>query len=433
MFQNPNGSKIFFENLDVYPKNKIMFDSESERDLTLNKIKQYCNIEWTNSPSKTMLSFGLAYFNEQDTKSTNLRVFGRYFKKKNLTGAVVSWPSTKMNGFRLQSNSGKKESAGLNPIDIFGKENDRFDSIDSMMHFLSIKMGDMPELYSALEQIYYGRLPAVVVGGGELFTPIRDYVGEIAHPLALCGNIVSGNIQDAQQKYLNGHSWKTCSIRWPMEKNSELVDSELYYENLRLGISSKGGAGADPSVKNIYNNFEKNPHLKLSCALAWDVISTLHAFSAKEAPIVLAEQFSLHDKEFLSDMRALMAGNCNIRDLRGSKHINKILKMYDADTNNKNYSVELHLLSNLAKDVSAYLNNTDKFCDDMTTSIRSLPMIQIYTKAKRVGNDVHFTGFQGLTPETFDGKIKLNAGKHYTSTSQKGKIAFSWEHKKQRK
>jgi hypothetical protein len=432
LFQNPNGHKLVFKRLDMYPQNSLAFSSLKEKDGILSKILQENNnITWTNNSSANMLCFGLAYFDDYDT--SNGVTFGRHFEKKNETGFVINWPGTKLNGYRLNIGSGRKETAGYNPADVFG-ENTHFASLDEMMGHLETALVDKQALLAALKDIYMGRLPAIVKGGGKDLAALRDYAGEIAHPIALGSGLVSGNIDNARCRYLLNTPWNNCSIRWPTGKNSELYDSELSISDQHyLGISSKGGKGADPSVKNIWNNFTKHPQLKTQHCLAWEVVDVIYSNTAKDSPVTLSKIFNLHDSAFLDELSHVIKteSNYDLIDPIKSAYTREIMSRHDAETNNKNYNISLHLLSNIAKDVAIFLNNSEEFCHGVTESLRDLPMIQIYTKAVKNGDDMHFVGFEGLTPETFDGKIQLNAGKHYSSTALKGKYAFTWNRKKQ--
>jgi hypothetical protein len=54
-------------------------------------------------------------------------------------------------------------------------------------------------------------------------------------------------------------------------------------------------------------------------------------------------------------------------------------------------------------------------------------MMQLYTQAKAVGDDVQITGFNPVYPPNFEGSIALVAGKSYYASGINQKYVFDFK------
>jgi hypothetical protein len=111
-----------FTKVVAYPSDAEQFNSPEDRDKAVEQLNQALDIaiQWTNSPTRATLAFGLAYL--EDPKSGEVAIFGRYFNKMNLAGLPANWNSSYFHGYKLQTGAAAKLQAGLTPQDILGVE-----------------------------------------------------------------------------------------------------------------------------------------------------------------------------------------------------------------------------------------------------------------------------------------------------------------------
>jgi hypothetical protein len=256
---------------------------------------------------------------------------------------------------------------------------------------------------------------------------LRDYFGEILTPVALASGVIGGDADLARKDVLNS-PYAKCKVRWPMSKTHNLVDSVFQSaKGADLGISSKGGAGAKASAKNIYDAIEKarttSPELIKTYKQVVSMINIINSLSAIDSPLELGVAFGLIDARTSVDCRNMINVGTNKLPTRYAK----LCSNYAADTNNKNYNAGLHLLSSIAKHVADRLNAMPKMSEGIQAFMNQSSIVQIYLDMKVKGQDAVVTGFRSIYPPNFEGTMLIDAGKSYYATMKPSKFAFGFK------
>lgn len=93
------------------------------------------------------------------------------------------------------------------------------------------------------------------------------------------------------------------------------------------------------------------------------------------------------------------------------------------------FNVGWVLLAKIAQLVAEEINNdpSDFFNKGATEFLNFSSVIQIYTQAKVVGEDVHIYEFKAIFPPQFEGRVELDPSKTFMSTGNKGKFTFKFK------
>jgi hypothetical protein len=213
-----------------------------------------------------------------------------------------------------------------------------------------------------------------------------------------------------------------------MSKTHNLVDS--VFQSARgtdLNISSKGGAGAKASAKNIYDAIEKarttSPELVKTYKQVVSMINIINTLSAVDAPLELGVTFGIINVQAAVDCRNMI----NVGTNKLPSKYAKVCSNYAADTTNRNYNAGLHLLSSVAKHVADRLNHIPKMSEGIQAFMNQSSMVQIYLDMKVRGQDAVVTGFRSVYPPNFEGTMVIDAGKSYYATQKPSKFAFGFK------
>jgi hypothetical protein len=244
--------------------------------------------------------------------------------------------------------------------------------------------------------------------------------------------IVGGDADKAAMEVL-GAPFSECKVVWPQGKTHGLIDSYFVGPNGRtLGVSSKGDKGANASVQNISKAIEeartKEPSLIKKHAKIIELINVINERSAKEGPVALGYVLGLVDQHQANEIMELV----NVPSKRPkmlSQASRELMSTFNADTNHPQYSVGLALLAALAKRVCDTMNSMPGFGTACLDFLNQAALIQVYTDAKAVGDDVHITGFRSVYPPNFSGSVVLTSGKTYYASGIKGKFTFDYRKK----
>ena len=118
--------------------------------------------------------------------------------------------------------------------------------------------------------------------------------------------LIGGDADVARKKVLKGAAWENLAINFPSGKTAGLVDSYLRSGNLSLGVSSKGGTGADASAKNIYDAIQDaakaGKDLAKEYPVAATIVTTIATNSMIAGPLKLAVEYGLISNENASEV-----------------------------------------------------------------------------------------------------------------------------------
>lgn len=415
-----------FEKINNFPENnKIQFDTVEQRDQALNQFMSANNVKeiyWFNKPTAGSLAFSIASFKNE---LGNTVYYGKYFSKN--TG-VQQWKNTDFNtlGYQLDTPSSKKGSFfKLKPADLIATNVEYNKPIDiiNQINDEAIKNGlnMMPT-----------QLPAFLLDA-EKEPAVRDDLGEVIGPIAMWhGMDVGPQAEDARKFLLDNQQWKTCKIIFPQNKNEGLIDSILRpQKGVAIGISSKGGVGAKPSVKNLMagiNALRKNKSpgdkkLLEQYKNAVEMIETISKYSAEEGPITLGLQRNIIKTDTANALRSALTGK-NISN--NQRQLLMRLTQFKKTKAGIKSVLAYHALSGLARLVKDSLNN-DKTINIQEAGLKLLntsPLIQLYTNTKVVDDKITITGFRSVWPPQFTGVTTFDDRNYQTNRKPNGLMTF---------
>jgi hypothetical protein len=200
--------------------------------------------------------------------------------------------------------------------------------------------------------------------------------------------------------------------------------------NLSLGVSSKGGTGADASAKNIYDAIvdaaKAGKDLRKEYPVAADITEIIATNSMIAGPLKLAVKFGMMSNENASEVVSHIK-NAEMDKNKLSEWAQEILTHWGMkEPQGWNYG--WWLLANIAKDVAQKINGIPEFGQQCVGILNNASMIQLYTYAN-AGKDgsVNVTGFKAVYPPRFSGTVLLNAGKGYNARGATQRMAFSFK------
>jgi hypothetical protein len=431
---------ITFQHIQVFPEVKkgqqlASFDTPDDLNLTLKTVlKSLKNkpITWSNALGNNK-AFAIATFADADGKPL---YFGRYFQ--NISANMTDrWSAEHFPGYRFGTKSGTKGAVAkqFKPSAVIGTEKS-FSSANTLLTHLMSTVTD-ENILAGLNDLKAGRMPLVFPNSKDQLEVIRDYFCENLHPIAITKKgMVTGDVGLAEKSIIPGETFKQCKIQFIMSDIGGLYDSFMVSPSgVEFGISSKGGKGASASVKNLHAAIEMGlsaePKLQKKHSKFIKVINTINDQSMFEGPLRLAMDFNIINETDATQI--LVKSKTDSKDTKGlSKHIVNMYKDYmtspavQKSVDKPGFNVGRVILAKIAQMVAQEINNdpSDYFNKGATEFLNFSSVIQIYTQAKVVGEDVHVYEFKAIYPPKFEGRVELDPGKTYMSTDVKGKFTF---------
>ena len=355
--------------------------------------------------------------------------FGRYWQQ--LTGAPQQrtnrWPNTDFRkiGYQLDKPASRKAGYGLKP-QLVGLTPDQTYRNPNQI----ISQIKDPALANPLK-LMPKSLPSFNVDI-KMKEAIRDDFGEVFGPMAIWhGMNVGPNVEQARKFYLGNAKWNTCSIFFPGKQNEGLIDSVLRpQEGVPIGISSKGAAGARPSIKNLMESIkgiQQKPTTGSEKLLkkykgAIDIIMFLgdKNMSAIDGPIQLALKRNLINSATVQAFENAKNNNMSKKDQA------LLTKMTKHKPSRTKPILFYHAVAGVARLVMDSINQdkTLKFSEACIKFLNSSPIIQLYTDADVVNNQVKVTGFRSIWPPQFKGTVRILDRMYQTNKKPGGKLSF---------
>lgn len=423
------GDQYRFVGITNYPQVGQFGDSENTRIQAMVAEKQLGKIHWVNVQGRN-LAFGIAEF--QSVVQPQRRVyFGKYFASI-ATSMFKRWGNDEVPGLQPELTGSRKARSGLKPQDILGAQAVFANGVDLMQHVQSAANLD-PAIKAGLAMIGQRKWP-VFQGQAANLAAIRDNLGEVIQALACSYGLVGGDADQARQKLLNRQSWNKLSIDFPQGRNASLVDFYLKSGGFSLGVSSKGGAGAKASAVNLMGGIQASRKAALGGGqdltqvypFAARVIETIDKYSQVDGPLMLGIEtgsVTQVQAEVIKDMIRTRATKIPRGHTSWIKH--KISQLNIKQKPGWNYGY--WCLAVVARNVAWTINRDPNFSKGCLAFLNLSSVIQMYTDAEVVGNDVHITGIRSVYPPNFTGRLVLDAGKSYYSTDVKQKFTFGFE------
>jgi hypothetical protein len=427
-YVHTSGITAEFKQVTPFPPSKQgAYASAEERDQYIANLEKKVlrdKILWVNNPGNNK-AFAVAQLQTSDGDAV---YWGRYI---NTTQGVLTgkWANNEIPaGWKLNTATSQKLATGYDPQTLVGVGTS-FPNVDQALVTIKGKLVNVQheqQLTQALDAVRQGQLP-VFKGMASQMPALRDYFGEILTPVALASGAISGDADLARKDILNS-PYAKCKVRWPMSKTHNLVDSVFQSaKGADLGISSKGGAGAKASAKNIYDAIEKarttNPQLIKTYKKVVNAINIINTLTALDAPLELGVAFGIIDARTSVDCRNMINTGVN----RLPAKYAKLCSNFSPELTNKNYNAGLHLLSSIAKHVANRLNAIPNMSEGIKAFMNQSSIVQIYLDMKVQGQDAVVTGFRSIYPPNFEGTMIIDAGKSYYATMKPSKFAFGFK------
>ena len=366
-------------------------------------------------------------------------------KKSAVGNNPIKWENTKFlsdTGLTVQTAQMKKAVIPLEPADFFNPRAEY--SVDQVVSTISTSMGKasfptplqegIPKL---IENVAMGK-DEFVQGLAEHAPVIQVKLSEVASPIALIsGNFVSGAYQQANNELLRplGGTWNTVSAISFATKGEELIDSFVHLPNGKVGISTKAGTGAKPSVKSIAETLELKKDEFESAFLndhadIIDDLKTIYSNSAIDSVFDLALQHQLVDEADISYIKSVYSkGPADVSQVPDNlKQLMRSSSYQKLDRNHPEYQLGYHLLAVLAQAVATELNKDRvRITNFFKAVLNKANMVQVLTKTSTKGDALKYSQFNVIWPPVFQGNIQVYAG-HYTSrTRPTRKISFEFK------
>lgn len=431
-FTHTDGRKANFQSIEAYPDPQ--FEKYEDKEQLAQAIKEFednnhCTIEWINSPAGAS-AFAVAILNDGD----KLIYWGRYLQKTKANMLGV-WSNKEIpQGWSLGTKGAQKLQAGYDPQHLIKTENLFMTSQQVVNTVKSNSPEGVGEIFAQnLTKLASGRGDITFPGMADQMEAIRDYFGEIMQPLALEGGLIKGQAEDARRLLADGAAWANCKVMWPMAMNAALCDSFLVAPNgQEIGISSKGGAGAKASAKNLYDAYKKaeadgNTDLINSSKFTIDVVRLIGENTAKEGPFAIAEFLGMNNitQEISNEVAEYVkAGKTNFDDV--SQASLDLLANFRVNNNVAGFNTGYAIMAAVAKTVAKEINKNAEFTKGALSLLNQSSIIQVYTKMAKRGDDAVLSDFRAVYPPNFEGQIKVDGGKSYYSSRIQGKLAFSF-------
>ena len=423
-FGAKEGDPYKFLGVQPFPDNG-QYETDEQLDAKLAEVEKLltAQIIWRNQRAKNM-AFALAGFMGPNNKPI---YFGKFFK--DISGNMHGkWDNDELPGLRPELKASKKGRAGLKPQDVLGAKDTFTNGKELLTTVLNNPTLD-ENIKAGMSDFAQGKLPSFP-NSADNFEAIRDNLGEIIQTLALTSGLVGGDADEARRVVLKNAAWQNLSINFPGGKTAGLVDSYLRSGNLSLGVSSKGGTGADASAKNIYDAIvdaaKAGKDLRKEYPVAADITEIIATNSMIAGPLKLAVKFEMMSNENASEVVSHIK-NAEMDKNKLSEWAQEILTHWGMkEPQGWNYG--WWLLANIAKDVAQKINGIPEFGQQCVGILNNASMIQLYTDAN-AGKDgsVNVTGFKAVYPPRFSGTVLLNAGKGYNARGATQRMAFSFK------
>ena len=434
---------ITFQSIQAFPEVKkgqvlASFDTPDDLNLTLKTVlKSIKNkpVNWSNALGNNK-AFAIATFADVNGKPI---YFGRYFRNTS-ADMTTAWKADQFPGYRFGTKSGTKGAVAkqFKPSAVIGTEKPFSNANTLLTHLMSTITDE--NILAGLHDLKAGRMPLVFPNSKDQLEVIRDYFCENLHPIAITKKgMVTGDAGLAEKSLIPGETFKQCKIQFIMSDIGGLYDSFMVSPSgVEFGISSKGGTGANASVKNLYSAMKIGlaaaPKLQKKHAKFINVINTINDYGMVEGPLRLAVGFNIINEADI--VKIINADDTSKKDTRGlSKYLVDIYKDYmsspaaQKSVEKPGFNVGRVILAKIAQMVAQEINNdpSDYFNKGATEFLNFSSVIQIYTQAKVVGEDVHIYEFKAIYPPKFEGRVELDPGKTYYGTDVKGKFTFKFK------
>ena len=417
---------LTFNELQYYPEEGGRYSPEEMGQL-LNSLGE---VNWLNQRTSKSGGVGVASFTDAQGNEV---YYGRFFQDIKPSKMENYFPN-EIDGFRLKKGSSDKTRSGMTPQELLAEKSGL--SIADVMNQLAGKLGTSHPLYHIAHRVAVGEeMPFTFKKPEDVsFAAFRDYFCEILQPIAFLKGTVTGNADEAIEKFFGG-TVEGASISFDQSMNAGLSDSILQMSDGRqLKLSTKGGKGAYASAKNLLDSINEldaspaGPKLRKKYGEIIDLVENIKAEGQAGAPLYLAVKFGI-----IKESDAVIVSALKNKPVVSLKNIDKLdyltpkLKALAKQRNTDNpNSVDLfyHLTAAIAFKAAEKVNETTNFSKAAAEILNNGALVQVYTKASESKDSWTLRGFEAVYPGESIKGVYLTASKTYYSTGIKGNFTF---------
>jgi hypothetical protein len=435
MFVDPaTKDMLVFNDLTFFPSEGGAFKPE-ELDSVIKSVEDQIQqkISWENQRSPRTGGFAIASLSKNDEP-----IFVGTFLQTVKPNPVDNYvPNLILKTYRFAGKAAEKAQAGFTPQDILTQKSNL--SAADILNQIVSKFGEDHVLSQvALHIVNGGELPLEITNtSGNSFTAFRDYFCELLQPMALQNGLVTGNADEAEEKFLAPEGFASTLISFDDDKTAGLSDSMMALSDGRyIRVSSKGNKGAEASVKNLADSIdavmdtEEGKKLAEKYKETLDVITTTRSMGQAGAPLHLGVRYEIITTEEAQKIVQLKnAPLVNINDeaqLRQFRLTPKMVELINGRSTKspEQTSLYYHLIAAVAHLVAKYVNENTNFSDAAADILNNGALVQVYTKATQKGERWVLEGFSAEYPSKAVTGVVFSAQKNYSSTSIKGNFTF---------
>lgn len=426
-FRDPDGNQIVFKSIEFFPEAGGKYPKE-QLDQALDRVTGEMEIQWTNTLSARVGGFAIATFSS-DGEDIH---FGKYFQeiKKNPTD---NYFPNEVGNYTFAGRAAAKAQAGLTPQDLLTNKIDL--TTEDILNQLSVSLGNEHPLYVVAQRIASGeKLPIHFNAPNDVsFSAFRDYFCEILQPIAIQNGNYTGNAGEAAEAFMDG-SFDDTLISFDTSKTAGLSDSILTNSDGKIiKISTKGGAGAKASVRNLIDTVEEMKQTPTGKKLIRkhqdiiDIITEIKNQGQAGSPLWLAVKYDIINEKEAQQIRDLKGESPialdEINDLSITSRLKKIALARKTD-NPTNVDLYYHLIAAIAFKAADKVNDETNFPKAASDILNNGALVQVYTKAKEGKDTWTLQEFNTVYPGESIKGVYLSASKTYYSTGIKGNFTF---------
>ena len=353
----------------------------------------------------------------------------RYVKAIPPTGPHTLWQT--LRGYKFSQGS-KEESIPIKPADII--LDDRPRSATQLAKEIKVGVANQvngtqyqalaPIMTQAVDLALRGQ-KANIKGGAEYSRVVGKYGGEYLGPIAVVqGGVTKGDIAKMMQAF-KINSLAGTTIRFPQNKEEELIDSIFTLPNgTQLNVSTKihKGNGAASSLSGVAAQLTDEINEKFPTGSL--IIDALGTMSAVDGPLYVAQTLGILNVNDIKDFDMISKSERNIRAITNPKLL-KIVQgqgyLKDAEKNPA-YRVFYHALTAIVNQVIKKVNAMPEFHSAMLAALNNNNYLQLVTDVRNVGQDITID-YYGKFPAVYQGRPEIR-NKAYFVTGQKGRLGF---------
>ena len=429
---NPQ-DQIVFQGLTFYPESGAYADKD-EMLAAFSQAQQQLGqqIQVVNTPTARTRAFGIAQFDTsvgvrylakfaEDIKP--VRTQNKFFQTKDIPG-----------NYSQADARGSKEKVGYKPSDVLTEFKSQ--TPDSILSQIAKRFGKDSDEYTAATIIASAAsFPVSVPAGSMDFAGFRDYFCEMLQPIVLInGAKVKGNAAEAARTFMKG-TFEDCVVSFNTNVSGGLYDSLLVNsKGKQIKLSSKGAKGAMASSVNLLRSVQELTAAGMT-QFAKEYANTIHILEIIDrgdhntGPLDLAVELGIitpAESQQVLDMKAYSGDpNFDIDQARVSSNLKKIYRERTAEDPSKIIPIN-HMVASIAYKVCNQINTQTDFSEAAADILNNSAFVQMYTEAKKSGDQFIINGFNTVWPSKLFHEVTLEAQKSYSSTaSSGGKLVFN--------